>query len=55
MGTLSIMTLVVVGIIALIIFGLLFAITRLYVKVPQGWALIINDMSSMPKVKLKSP
>ena len=51
MGTLSIMTLVVVGIIALIIICVLFAVSRLYVKVPQGWALIINDMSSMPKVK----
>jgi len=51
MGTLSIMTLVVVGIIALIIICILFAVTKLYVKVPQGWALIINDMSSMPKVK----
>lgn len=51
MGTLSIMTLVVVGIIAIIIICILIAVSRLYVKVPQGWALIINDMSSMPKVK----
>lgn len=51
MTTLSIMTLVVVGIIALIVICVLVAVTRLYVKVPQGWALIINDMSSTPKVK----
>ncbi|MGB0845351.1 MAG: flotillin family protein [Thiolinea sp.] len=51
MGTLSIMTMVVVGIIALVVIGLVVAFNRFYVKVPQGWALIINDMSSTPKVK----
>ncbi|CAA6805433.1 MAG: Inner membrane protein YqiK [uncultured Thiotrichaceae bacterium] len=51
MGALSMMTLVVVGIIALIVIGILIAFTKFYVKVPQGWALIVNDTTSMPKVK----
>jgi uncharacterized membrane protein YqiK len=32
------------------IFGLLALFKAFYVKVNQGWALIINDMSSTPKV-----
>ena len=51
MGTLSIMSLVVAALIALMFIALVYSITRFYVKVPQGWALIINDMSEMPKVK----
>lgn len=51
MGALSVMTLVVIGIIALIVIGIIFAFTSFYTKVPQGWALIINDTSSIPKVK----
>lgn len=51
MGTLSIMTLIVVALIILVVIGLVVMITRFYVKVPQGWALIVNDTSSTPKVK----
>lgn len=51
MGALSMMTLVVVGIIGLIVIGIIIAFTKFYVKVPQGWALIINDTTSVPKVK----
>lgn len=51
MEALSIFSLVVIGIIALVIIGLLAAFTKFYVKVPQGWALIINDMTDLPKVK----
>ncbi|MEZ5536789.1 MAG: hypothetical protein R3F02_14320 [Thiolinea sp.] len=51
MGTLSIMTMVVVALIILVVIGLLVMVTRFYVKVPQGWALIINDMGKTPQVK----
>lgn len=51
MNLLSILSLITVGIGAIIGIGLLVAITRFYVKVPQGWALIVNDTSSTPKVK----
>ena len=51
MGTLSIMTLVVVALIVLVVIGLVIMITRFYVKVPQGWALIVNDTTNTPKVK----
>jgi uncharacterized membrane protein YqiK len=51
METLTITTLIGTGLIALIVIGLLVSITKFYVKVPQGWALIINDTTSTPKVK----
>lgn len=51
MGTLSIASLVVLGLLALFVIGIIAAFTKFYVKVPQGWALIINDTSSTPKVK----
>ncbi len=51
METLTITTLIGTGLIALMVIGLLVSITKFYVKVPQGWALIINDTSSTPKVK----
>lgn len=50
-STFSIASLVIVAIIALIFIGFVLAVTRFYVKVPQGWALIINDTSDKPKVK----
>ena len=39
-----------VGIIVLIILGLAFFYKLFYIKVAQGTALIVNDMSSTPKV-----
>lgn len=51
MGALSIMTLVTIAVIAIIIIGFLVMVTKFYVKVPQGWALIINDTTNTPKVK----
>jgi len=50
-STLTILILTVVSILALIFVGVLTGFAMFYVKVQQGWALIINDMSSMPKVK----
>jgi uncharacterized membrane protein YqiK len=41
----------VVGIILLVIFGLLAMFKAFYKKVSQGHALIVNDMSTQPKVK----
>ena len=51
MSSLNIFTLVVVVVAVILLFIILYAIAKLYVKVPQGWALIINDTSSTPKVK----
>lgn len=51
METLTITTIIGVALIALIIIGLVISVTKFYVKVPQGWALIVNDTSSTPKVK----
>lgn len=42
--------LVGVGLVALLIVGLLALFKAFYIKVPQGTALIVNDMSSTPKV-----
>ncbi|MCK5903565.1 MAG: hypothetical protein KAG28_10515 [Cocleimonas sp.] len=47
----TIMTLVGLFILAIIVIGLLISITKFYVKVAQGWALIINDTTPVPKVK----
>lgn len=38
------------GIVFLIIMGLFALLKAFYVKVPQGWSLIVNDMSATPKV-----
>lgn len=38
------------GLVALLIVGLLALFKAFYIKVPQGTALIVNDMSSTPKV-----
>ena len=51
MSSLNIFTLVVVVVAVILLFIILYVIAKLYVKVPQGWALIINDTSSTPKVK----
>ena len=50
-STLTIFTLVVIAIIIFLVIAILVAFNKFYVKVPQGWALIINDTSSTPKVK----
>ena len=50
-STLIILILVVVSILAVILVGALMGFAMFYVKVQQGWALIINDTSSTPKVK----
>jgi uncharacterized membrane protein YqiK len=42
--------LAVAGVIILMLFGLLGLFKAFYIKVPQGTALIVNDMSSTPKV-----
>ncbi|WP_447593219.1 hypothetical protein [Aquipseudomonas campi] len=42
--------LVVAGVVVLLIVGLLALFKAFYIKVPQGTALIVNDMSSTPKV-----
>ena len=39
-----------IGILFLIIIGLALVFKQFYVKVPQGTALIVNDMTSKPKV-----
>ena len=39
-----------VGLVVLVVFGLLALFKAFYIKVPQGTALIVNDMSSTPKV-----
>jgi uncharacterized membrane protein YqiK len=38
------------GIILLVVFSLIFIFSSFYKKVPQGYALIVNDMTSKPKV-----
>ncbi len=50
-SSLIIIILISLAVIALIVTGLILSFSRFYVKVPQGWALIINDMSSVPNVK----
>ena len=50
-SSLTIFTLVIIAIIAFLFIAILVAFTKFYVKVPQGWALIVNDTSSTPKVK----
>ncbi|RIA32029.1 putative membrane protein YqiK [Ectopseudomonas oleovorans] len=42
--------LTVVAAIAILVTGLIFLFKAFYIKVPQGTALIVNDMSSTPKV-----
>jgi uncharacterized membrane protein YqiK len=42
--------LTVVGIIIVLVFGLFALFKAFYIKVPQGTALIVNDLSSTPKV-----
>ena len=42
--------LVGIGLVVLLIVGLLALFKAFYIKVPQGTALIVNDMSSTPKV-----
>ena len=39
-----------VGLILLFVFGIAIMLSAFYKKVPQGYALIVNDMSSKPKV-----
>ena len=46
----SIMFLVVVGFIVLVTFGLVGLVKSFYIKVPQGTALIINDLKATPRV-----
>ncbi|MCK5810376.1 MAG: hypothetical protein KAH00_04765, partial [Cocleimonas sp.] len=50
-SSLIIIVLISLAVIAVIVAGLIMSFSRFYVKVPQGWALIINDMSSIPTVK----
>jgi uncharacterized membrane protein YqiK len=50
-STLTILILAMVSILAIILVGALMGFAMFYVKVQQGWALIINDTSSTPKVK----
>jgi len=50
-SSLTIFTLVAIGIVVLLVIIIMYAFTRFYIKVPQGWALIINDMSNKPQVK----
>ena len=50
-SSLTIMILVGLAILAIIVIALILSFAKFYVKVSQGWALIINDMSSVPKVK----
>ena len=38
-----------IGLVVLVVFGLLALFKAFYIKVPQGTALIVNDMSSTPK------
>ncbi|RZS31042.1 hypothetical protein [Corticibacter populi] len=42
---------VVVAAIVIVVVGFLAALKAFYIKVPQGTALIINDLSSQPKVR----
>ena len=42
--------LIVIGLVLLVIVGFLGLFKAFYIKVPQGTALIVNDMSSRPKV-----
>ena len=42
--------LVIVGIVFLVIVGFFLLFKAFYIKVPQGTALIVNDMTSKPKV-----
>ena len=50
-SSLTIFTLVIIAIIAFLFIAILVAFTKFYIKVPQGWALIVNDTSHTPKVK----
>lgn len=49
MGT-AIMVLTLIGVAVLIVFVMLLMFKAFYIKVPQGTALIVNDMSATPKV-----
>lgn len=51
MGGLTVFTMVAIALIALLVLIILISFARFYIKVPQGWALIINDMSNTPQVK----
>ena len=42
-----------IGVVVVIVVALLAMFKAFYVKVPQGTALIINDMSSTPKMPRK--
>jgi len=50
-STLTILSMVIIGILAIILIGAILGFAMFYVKVQQGWALIINDTSKTPKVK----
>lgn len=43
--------LIALGVVLLIIFGLIGLVKAFYIKVDQGTALIVNDLSSSPKVR----
>ncbi len=51
MDTFFIMALIVGGILLTIFLGSAIVFMNYYIKVPQGWALIINDTSNTPSVK----
>ena len=42
--------LTIIGCVILVILGLFGLFKAFYIKVPQGTALIVNDMTSQPKV-----
>ncbi len=42
--------LVTVGVVLVVVFGLVGLVKSFYVKVPQGTALIINDLGQIPRV-----
>ncbi len=50
MNDILIMGAFALGGVALLVFGLLLLFKAFYIKVPQGTALIVNDMSTTPKV-----
>ncbi|MDF3194345.1 flotillin family protein [Pseudomonas sp. 1928-m] len=50
MNDILIMGALILGCVVLFVFGLLLLFKAFYIKVPQGTALIVNDMSATPKV-----
>ena len=50
MNDILVMGALILGCVVLLVFAVLLLVKAFYIKVPQGTALVVNDMSSTPKV-----